>query len=98
MQPATVDLNDPKRRGIEDKKSGRKLKDCPYATGSKAYRQWLNGFTSVHVTASCDSTKSEDGGSCSPRIPCDAVLWSDGTFTGGCSEPCDFVMQRRENN
>jgi hypothetical protein len=89
-----VDLNDPKLRGIEDKKAGRKLRDCPYAVGSKGYRKWLNGFTSVRVVRSCDSTKSEDGGSCSPRVPCDGVQWSDGELMGGCGEPCSFVMHR----
>ena len=44
------------------------------------------------IIAKCVDTKSEDGGSCSPRIPCDALLDEFGNRTGGCGEPCDFVM------
>lgn len=47
--------------------------------------------------ARCTATKSEDGGSCSPRVPCDGVMHADGTMTGGCGEPCDFVMDTRES-
>lgn len=42
----------------------------------------------------CMSCKSEDGGSGGPRIPCDGALYADGTMTGGCGEPCSFIMDR----
>lgn len=45
-----------------------------------------------HITHRCDSEKSEDGGSCSRRVACDGARWSDGTMTGGCAEPCFWVM------
>ncbi len=40
----------------------------------------------------CDGTMSEDGGSGGERIPCDGVRRSDGSVSGGCAEPCSFVM------
>lgn len=41
----------------------------------------------------CKATKSIDGGSCSERVPCDGVIEGE-AMTGGCGEPCSFVMQR----
>jgi hypothetical protein len=48
------------------------------------------------VVGRCGSTKSEDGGSGSPRVPCDGVVLADGRMVGGCGEPCSFVTDRRE--
>jgi len=42
----------------------------------------------------CPSTMSEDGGSCSDRVPCTGIRHADGTLEGGCGEPCSFVMER----
>jgi len=44
------------------------------------------------VTHVCINTMSEDGGSCSEQIPCTGQRHSDGTFTGGCGEPCRWIM------
>lgn len=48
----------------------------------------------AEVVARCPGTKSEDGGSCGPRVPCDGERHADGSLSGGCGEPCDFVMVR----
>lgn len=29
-----------------------------------------------------------------PRKRCDGVYWEDGKFTGGCNDPCSFVMRK----
>lgn len=42
------------------------------------------------VMRRCTSTKSEDGGSGSPRIPCNGYY--NGQYHLGCGEPCSFVM------
>ena len=34
----------PTEQGANDRKDGRKLSECPYAKGSKPYRQWLAGY------------------------------------------------------
>jgi hypothetical protein len=42
----------------------------------------------------CLSTMSIDGGSTSERVECTGRYTADGTITGGCGEPCSFVMDR----
>ena len=46
------------------------------------------------VAERCPYQMSEDGGSCSRRVPCTGVLLADGFMQGGCGEPCSFVMDR----
>lgn len=46
------------------------------------------------IISACTYTKSEDGGSCGPRVPCDGRHYSDGDMRGGCGEPCRFVMMK----
>lgn len=52
----------------------------------------------VDVVRRCTSTKSEDGGSASPHVPCDGAILADGRMVGGCGEPCNFVMDRGVDN
>ena len=47
----------------------------------------------AHITHTCDGTRGE--GFCfpdGPRAPCDGARWSDGAVTGGCGEPCPWVL------
>lgn len=29
-----------------------------------------------------------------PDVKCSGVFWSNGTMTGGCGDPCSFVMRK----
>ncbi len=65
--------------------------DVPYGVR----RGWCILSTAVMPEPErCTSTMSEDGGSCSDRVPCTGVRNADGTMEGGCGEPCSFVMDR----
>ncbi len=65
--------------------------DVPYGVR----RGWCILSTAVMLEPErCTSTMSEDGGSCSDRVPCTGVRNADGTMEGGCGEPCSFVMDR----
>ena len=44
--------------------------------------------------AACTASITADGGSCGDRITCSGVRLADGTVSGGCGEPCSFVMDR----
>jgi len=44
------------------------------------------------VTHTCTSTMSKDFDSYGKEIPCTGQRHSDGTFTGGCGEPCRWMM------
>ena len=51
-------------------------------------------FGIAPVAERCPYQMSEDGGSCSRRVPCTGVLLADGSKQDGCGEPCSFVMDR----
>lgn len=46
------------------------------------------------LTHECDGEMSSDGGSGSERVSCDGKRYSDGTFEGGCGEPCSWIMEK----
>ena len=57
-----------------------------------AFTRLLGGITAIDVY--CPDTMSEDGGSCGEQIKCNGIWHKDGSWSGGCGEPCDFIMQR----
>ena len=62
------------------------------ANAVDAFIRLLGGITAMDVY--CPDTMSEDGGSCGERIKCTGIKHKDGSFSGGCGEPCSFVMER----
>ena len=49
-------------------------------------------MTITVVTHVCINTMSKDFDSYGEEIPCTGQRHSDGTFTGGCGEPCRWIM------
>jgi len=57
---------------------------------------WHKGECEPKIFAKCKGTKSPDGGSGGERVPCDGVMYSSGSWVGGCGEPCRFIMHLEE--
>ena len=46
----------------------------------------------INTLHRCTSTRTSET---YDQIPCDGRFLADGTFTGGCDDPCRFIMKKQ---